>query len=651
MTCKEKVIKVFSISLQLLNLLTGSAKIEKSNKTDLLKNLIVEKNIVLKLLQKSEEGNTRITNRIHETLLDLSFNPEVGEAVTSAFILQRIQAHNRAFEQKKTGAAAEGQIETEAGLGSFKGLLAQLALLYKFVNSFGIASRTRGPLSVRDILKSIMPAIQHPNQDVRNASGKILVDVHKLSGCVNEEELEGLSDKTKNVLLAKLAKVEVEKNLMESEGRAKQNLKRDLDDGDITESAEITTAVKEMASPSKVQSKIETALEKKKIIEEKGVSKDWQVREDALKVMFELFQDDQGVIDDDFIQTCLILLKLSLADNNMTLYLTAVQTASLFFEKALDSETVRGSLQSLLEPIILRTNDTNTRVRKKSVDLIYQIWDHKTKGVSQQFVIPGKESEVATKTESNCTMIANVICDGQLGEKSIIGRLALFIKRASIIEGGKDLAQRPISMMLGKSYEQLVEFGCQWVSHKNTKVRQNALKLIVEICRINCMDPRGLPFKQRIINFIFGLRPNQRGPLVLKINEICLKHIVANTSPGRANDLEPYINADEIELSAATKTRAASMDHMGAKRRLMSASRRQDPSGDQPASSMLPQIGNVNAVRSGVAQPTIVVPHSEPLSEDLKEKHATLIDLFGLQIMTSFFSKSWSARNTAILKV
>jgi hypothetical protein len=51
------------------------------------------------------------------------------------------------------------QIETEASLGSYKGLLAQLALLYKFINSFGIASRTRGPLSVKDVLKSIMPAI------------------------------------------------------------------------------------------------------------------------------------------------------------------------------------------------------------------------------------------------------------------------------------------------------------------------------------------------------------------------------------------------------------------------------------------------------------------------------------------------------------
>ena len=87
LTCKEKVIKVFSISLQLLNLLIGSTKLEKSGGGSVLKNAIVEKNIVLKLLQKSEEGNTRMTNKIHEALLDMSFNPDVGEAITSAFIL------------------------------------------------------------------------------------------------------------------------------------------------------------------------------------------------------------------------------------------------------------------------------------------------------------------------------------------------------------------------------------------------------------------------------------------------------------------------------------------------------------------------------------------------------------------------------------
>ena len=49
------------------------------------------------------------------------------------------------------------------------------------------------------------------------------MDVHKLSGCVTEEDLETLGDKAKTVLLAKINKIEVEKNLMDSHSRAARN--------------------------------------------------------------------------------------------------------------------------------------------------------------------------------------------------------------------------------------------------------------------------------------------------------------------------------------------------------------------------------------------------------------------------------------------
>jgi hypothetical protein len=48
----------------------------------------------------------------------------------------------------------------------------------------------------------------------------------------------------------------------------------------------------------------------------------------------------------------------------------AIEVAAIFFEKALFTEVVLGSLQSLVKAVVLKTTDTNTRVRKKSVDLI-----------------------------------------------------------------------------------------------------------------------------------------------------------------------------------------------------------------------------------------------------------------------------------------
>ena len=54
----------------------------------------------------------------------------------------------------------------------------------------------------------------------------------------------------------------------------------------------------------------------------------------------------------------------------MTIYLQGVEVASKFFDKALNQDTVYQSLYSLLQTLVLRTTDTNTRVRKQTVDLI-----------------------------------------------------------------------------------------------------------------------------------------------------------------------------------------------------------------------------------------------------------------------------------------
>ena len=54
----------------------------------------------------------------------------------------------------------------------------------------------------------------------------------------------------------------------------------------------------------------------------------------------------------------------------MQIYIVAVQVASIFLAKTLEYEVVMDTLPSLIKSIVLHTTDTNTRVRKKSVDLI-----------------------------------------------------------------------------------------------------------------------------------------------------------------------------------------------------------------------------------------------------------------------------------------
>jgi hypothetical protein len=58
----------------------------------------------------------------------------------------------------------------------------------------------------------------------------------------------------------------------------------------------------------------------------------------------------------------------------MNMYLQALEVANLLFAKGLFTEIVIGSLTSLIKPIILRTTDTNTRIRKRSVEILIQIW-------------------------------------------------------------------------------------------------------------------------------------------------------------------------------------------------------------------------------------------------------------------------------------
>ena len=65
----------------------------------------------------------------------------------------------------------------------------------------------------------------------------------------------------------------------------------------------------------------------------------------------------------------------SLEENNIQIYLLAVQATAVFFTKALWYDTVLDALPTLLKAVIMRTADSNTRVRKKSVDLINQVWE------------------------------------------------------------------------------------------------------------------------------------------------------------------------------------------------------------------------------------------------------------------------------------
>ena len=76
--------KVFNVCLNLFNALVASSKIDQDAESiAVFVKVLHEEQIVLNFLQKSEESNTRLTNKIHEALLDLSYHPKIGENIVA----------------------------------------------------------------------------------------------------------------------------------------------------------------------------------------------------------------------------------------------------------------------------------------------------------------------------------------------------------------------------------------------------------------------------------------------------------------------------------------------------------------------------------------------------------------------------------------
>lgn len=84
------------------------------------------------------------------------------------------------------------------------------------INSFGLANAEKGStgtvMTSELVIKTAVAAIGHANKDVKNAAIKILVDVQRLSGSVQETDLQNLNEKTKEMVWDKVCSTEVEKN-------------------------------------------------------------------------------------------------------------------------------------------------------------------------------------------------------------------------------------------------------------------------------------------------------------------------------------------------------------------------------------------------------------------------------------------------------
>lgn len=90
-----------------------------------------------------------------------------------------------------------------------KGILAELNLLHKFIDSFGISQKSA--LNVNKILPAILEPITYKDSSVRSAALKVLIEVHRKTGVITEEVLKGIPANTLESIMKKISKIKVEK--------------------------------------------------------------------------------------------------------------------------------------------------------------------------------------------------------------------------------------------------------------------------------------------------------------------------------------------------------------------------------------------------------------------------------------------------------
>ena len=211
------------------------------------------------------------------------------------------------------------------------------------------------------------------------------------------------------------------------------------------------------------------------------------------------------------------------------------------------------NIDVLIQPICLRTNDANTRVRKKSVEVILKLWDNSFNNINHKYssFMQDSDSSVSCK-------IAEMRMNLKLGEKAILGSLFVFAKRIQDLANSSnddkgEMISKLHQMLHGSNYAIITEFPVQWCLHKNSKVRQQALKLIIDICRYNVKDPNGTAFKQKVVSYILGIKSSLRDPLITKVNQVCKS---------------TYVNAEELGIDLAVRSnnrmsRSKSKDRAG----------------------------------------------------------------------------------------
>ena len=89
-----------------------------------------------------------------------------------------------------------------------KGLIAELDLLLKLLQSFGI--KEDGPLHPFSVFNTIREPLVNRDSKVRNQANKIIIEIHQKTGVVSEDLLSEFPKNIKEHLLGLIKDIKVE---------------------------------------------------------------------------------------------------------------------------------------------------------------------------------------------------------------------------------------------------------------------------------------------------------------------------------------------------------------------------------------------------------------------------------------------------------
>ena len=116
--------------------------------------------------------------------------------------------------------------------------------------------------------------------------------------------------------------------------------------------------------------------------------KHWNEKEQALRVILEELIARPQIIDSEQFPNALKLIIQSLSESGISVYLQAVEVVNELFKASLqiNYDYLFQNFEEIVTPMMLKSADSNTRVRQKTNECINNLWTNLLTSINPKFI-------------------------------------------------------------------------------------------------------------------------------------------------------------------------------------------------------------------------------------------------------------------------